>query len=194
VVLYLRARRTQWALVSYVGILAIAVVTVTTEISMPNIVSGGSGKFPVPILLPLVPATILSLTVAAPDPRLEHGGVPPLRGLRVAHAFVLLAAGVVALLPYARQDIYAESVRALIGYTGFALVGSARWGPDRGWMLAIVPTLVGTLFARPNGRVAGWAWFMHPAAHVASWVVALGVGALGVGLLAWRDQGLASSS
>ncbi|MFI1252477.1 hypothetical protein ACH4U6_01550 [Streptomyces netropsis] len=182
-VLYARSRRPVPTLLTLVGI---AAAGVCLSLLLGDSGAGTEGGSAVSLAVPLANAAVVGSAVASPFAPLDTPGSAAVATARVVHVSLLVAVAALLLLPTtlvsASDEAWPSLVRNTVGYTGCALLGARRWGPDRSWLAAVAYGVLVTAGGTP-GPHAWWAWPAlapgDPVSHVAAATLFL----LGVALL-----------
>ena len=176
--LYLRTRLTARAIVGLVAVAA------ATRLGVHLATDDGGFIALVLTAVPLAAAAIIGTSTRSPFGDLERAAGRALPTLRLGHLAGLVLLAMVALsLTSAGWDIangHWVILRNLAGFTGLALLTARALGGALAW---VSPLAYGGLVLQV-GPERRWAWSLHLASDRESWVFALLLLVVGLGVIA----------
>ncbi|WP_327676128.1 hypothetical protein [Kitasatospora sp. NBC_00458] len=161
-----KARAVPAVALALAGTFALGLLLGDGELPVPAL-RGRAGHFLVAHVVTLLPAVVLLHGLGRGDLRTEAVAGRFLRGLDVALALTVAAAGTAAgVLAHAAGEggLPVVLARDITGYLGLALLLHPLVGHrPAAAALAVVPLLCSATGWCPDGRPEPWAWPLHPA-------------------------------
>ncbi len=139
----------------------------------------------------------LSWALASSDPLVESCATRAVGALDAMFVFsltCLAAVGVAATAVVGPPEMVGLAARDVIGYVGLMLIGRAFLPREAAAVVPVVYLILTAFFAGPTDYGAPmWAWAIRPSSDSATWLIAVTLFALGLGILAtdrrirWAD-------
>ncbi len=179
VALYLQSRRAPRVLLGILGSAGLAglLLALTSDQELVQLTQ---------VVMPLVPATLLGVSIWTPFGDAERGASRPLVTLRLIHLGGLLACAAIALdlANRAAPDPDSRGIlgRNLVGYTGLAFIGGRVVDPAFASVCAWALPLAYAAVVWGVDERTTWAWAKQPVTRESATAVAIALLAVGLAL------------
>ncbi|MFE2040353.1 hypothetical protein ACFXAZ_05340 [Streptomyces sp. NPDC059477] len=180
---WLRVRRVPAVCASLVACLLLGALADSIHIPVPVVLGGVSFQMPLPFLLPLVPVCLILYGQSRGMSALEATAVRPVKrwdtGFMTACCLLAVTGGW-SIASMTGHVLAAGMARNFLGYLGLALLLRPLIGHS---VTAVAITLLPigcAAFGVRNGRPHRWAWPLHEAASLPSFLVAVALAVTGI--------------
>lgn len=186
---YARPRRPLALAIGFAAVITTQVLVSGQLASLPS--AEGSPIFPYQILPPVAMACLIVAGLSSPCRELEETAAgTALRHAENVQLAVATAIAATSLTVTADPGAAAILVRALLIWTGLALLSGRILGPTLAWVLPLSTTFPLIYFGwDTHTQSRWWNWLDQPTAHVPTWILAaisLAVGLLSRYATPWR--------